>query len=350
MTNIVKPALLAAAEQSYLQDALTLPSLFKTENIGVFEGSSSDTINVKVKGLLPGRTYGWRNDRSAELVFDNYVEQSYPVAFGGIAYSASRITQEEQTMDLEGWGPLLQAEAEAVARVINRAGVNAVTAGDYNAVVGLGGGALAAGDLRRAVSAARTVLGQFKQEAVRPILVVGAQFEHALLNDANITLASSVGDESASLAVRQAQIGRLLGFDIIADYTVPSGEAFAIDPESFIYVNGAPAVLQGVPWGASAVEGNVSLTVMAQAHLQSLRDQLVSVSYYGFRRYEEYLLAGTDPTATVSANRHFLGGVKLSLAADNSFGVASGANATQITAGTGVTLASINALNPAGTP
>ena len=53
--------------------------MFRREGIDQYKGAADDTINVVVEGVLPYRTYGWRNDRSTEIVFDEYKERKVAV-------------------------------------------------------------------------------------------------------------------------------------------------------------------------------------------------------------------------------------------------------------------------------
>ena len=71
---IVKPQKLVAAAIGVLASELVVPKTFLRKGIDNIKGAEDDTINMKVPGTLPARDYAFRNDRSAELVFDEYAD------------------------------------------------------------------------------------------------------------------------------------------------------------------------------------------------------------------------------------------------------------------------------------
>ena len=70
--QIVKAEKIVLAGVAALEDSLIVPAVFRREGIDKFKGAKDDTVNVVVDGVLPYRTYGWRNDRSTSLQFDEY--------------------------------------------------------------------------------------------------------------------------------------------------------------------------------------------------------------------------------------------------------------------------------------
>ena len=81
--DVVKPEQIAATAAVALEEALVIPAIFQREGIDQFKGAKNDAINVKVEGVLPFRSYGFRNDRSTEIQFDTYAEKTVQVTFGG---------------------------------------------------------------------------------------------------------------------------------------------------------------------------------------------------------------------------------------------------------------------------
>ncbi|MDQ1655105.1 MAG: hypothetical protein QOD41_188 [Cryptosporangiaceae bacterium] len=75
-----------------------------------YKGAEDDTISVVVEGVLPYRTYGWRNDRSTEIVFDEYKERK----FGGDTYNGVKLTDEQNEFDLPGWAKLARKQTGAI--------------------------------------------------------------------------------------------------------------------------------------------------------------------------------------------------------------------------------------------
>ena len=112
---LVKPAKLIATAVGMLSDELLIPSLFQKESVDKFKGSDTDTVNVRVEGVLPFRDYAFRNDRTTPIVFDSLVERKIPVTFQGNVYSAVALTDEQYDFDLSAWSDILRPQAKAVA-------------------------------------------------------------------------------------------------------------------------------------------------------------------------------------------------------------------------------------------
>jgi hypothetical protein len=87
--TVIKPEKLAATAAVALEESLVVPAVMQREGIEQFKGAKNDAINIKVEGTLPFRTYGWRNNRSQPLVFDEYTEKTVQITFGGDASLAS---------------------------------------------------------------------------------------------------------------------------------------------------------------------------------------------------------------------------------------------------------------------
>ena len=168
----VKPEKLVAAAVGLLEQNLLLPNMFQKEGIEKFVGAEGDAYSVKVEGILPFRTYGWRNDRTASIQFDELAERKVTVTFGDDVYSGVRVTDEQMTMDVEGWAKFLTPQAKAVGRGLQRKAVEHVKDAAYNVTIGN-----AVGNLRGAIIEARRVLNAFNVPDEQRFLVVGSDFE-----------------------------------------------------------------------------------------------------------------------------------------------------------------------------
>jgi len=111
-----KPEKIAATAAVLLEQQLVVPGLLRREGIDQYKGAKDDTINVIVEGVLPYRTYGWRNDRSTEIEFDEYKERKVAVRFGGDIYNGVCLTDEQNEFDLPGWAKLARKQTEALGR------------------------------------------------------------------------------------------------------------------------------------------------------------------------------------------------------------------------------------------
>ncbi|WP_260338003.1 hypothetical protein [Streptomyces sp. Ag109_G2-6] len=293
-----------------LEQELIIPNLFQKQGVDQFKGAENDTISMKVEGILPFHDYAWRNDRSNPIVFDEYSERTIAVTFGGNVYSAVKLTDEQNDFDIDNWSKLLRPQSKAVARGLQRRAVNLLTGQTYNATIGN-----AQQNLRGALIEARRVLNAFHAPKEGRYLLVGTEFESALLNDDKLNLAQNVGDSEAESALRTASIGDRMGFRIVVDQTIPADTAYAFASSAFIFLSGAPSVPQSVPYGATTSFENIALRWVRDYDPLYMQDRSVVNTYAGFRSVTD-VLVGWDQAnekEIVSTQEHFVRGIKLQL-------------------------------------
>ncbi|MGW3323887.1 hypothetical protein [Streptomyces virginiae] len=341
---VVKPEKIAATAAVALEQALVVPALFQREGIDQYKGSENDTINVKVEGVLPFRTYGWRNNRSSPITFDEYAERTVAVQFGGNIYSAVKMTDEQRDFDLNGWAKLMAKQTEAVGRGLERGAVDtlknqtyAVTLGGAVDADGAGSGT-AVRSLRKTLIKARDVLNKFMIPKVGRVLLVGSDWEMALLSDPDLNLASNVGDAEAVSSLHEATIARRYGFDIVVSQEVAPDAAYAMHRSAFIFATGAPSVPASVTGGSASANG-VAIRWLQDYDANYLTDRSVVNTYKGFRSVKDQLMGVDDVTgqAFVSEHEHFVRAIKLDLDATvDVLPTGSAPAAVELTAITGV--------------
>lgn len=326
--SVIKPEKIAATAAVALEQALVVPALFQREGIDQYKGAENDTINVVVEGVLPFRTYNWRSGEPGRpdagnrqaIQFDEYAEKTVAVSFGGNIYSAVKLTDEQRDFDLNGWAKLMAKQTEAIGRGLERGAVDtlvnqsyAVTLGGSVDADGAGSGT-AVRSLRATLIRARDVLNKFMVPQAGRVLLVGSDWEAALLNDDKLNLAGNVGEQEAVSALREAAIGRRFGFDIVVSQEVPSDAAFALHRSAFIFATGAPSVPQSVTGGTASANG-VAIRWLQDYDAQYLTDRSVVNTYKGFRSVQDQLLGIDSETgqAFVSTHEHFVRAIKLDL-------------------------------------
>lgn len=327
--QVVKPEKIAATAAVLLEQALVVPAAFQREGIDQFKGAEDDTINVVVEGVLPFRTYGWRNDRSTSIQFDEYTERKIPVTFGGDIYNGVRLTDEQNDFDLNGWTKLARKQTEALGRGLEQKAVAHLLGADYEVILATPEDAAEQGKMRSSLIRARAALNKLRAPGTRRTLFVGSNWEQALLEDEKLNLASNVGEQEAVSALREATIGRRYGFDIVHAPELPSNEAYAFVESAFIFATGAPTVPQSVPFGATASHKGVALTWLRDYETEKRRDRSVFNTYQGFRSVTDTLIGVDADTqqAYVGEYEHFVRGIKLTLGGEDVI--------PQVTTGTG---------------
>lgn len=309
--QVVKPEKLVNAAVGMLEQELLVPMLFQREGIDQYKGAEDDTISIKVEGVLPYHDYAWRNDRTEGIVFDEYKERKIAVTFGGNVYSAVKLTDEQNDFDIDSWAVLLRPQVKAVARGLNRQAVDVLTGAAYNVTIGS-----AEQNLRGAMIEARRVLNKFNVPDGRRYLLVGTDFESALLSDEKLNLAQNVGDSEAESILRTATIGQRYGFTIIVDQTIPGDAAYAMVDSAFIFTSGAPSVPQSVPYGATTSFEGIALRWVRDYDSTHMQDRSVVNTYAGFRAVDNDVLVGYNSagkTEVISESEHFVRAIKLTL-------------------------------------
>jgi hypothetical protein len=304
----VKPEKIVATAAAALEQQLIVPAVFRREGIDQYRGAKDDTINVVVEGVLPYRSYGWRNNRSTEIQFDEYTERKVPVQFGGDIYSAVKLTDEQNEMDFDGWAKLATKQTEAIGRGLEYQATAAAEDAPFEVEV-----TLDEGNLRKSLIRLRTIFNKLRVPGQRTILV-GSDFENELLVDEKLNLASNVGEAEAVSALREASLGRRFGFEFVSADELTANVGIAMVDSAFIFATGAPSVPQSVPFGATASYNGIALRWIRDYDSTRMQDRSILNTYKGFRYVDDPLVGrdGTDQ-AFISEDNHFVRAVKVTM-------------------------------------
>lgn len=330
---VVKPEKIAAAAAVLLEESLVVPAVFQREGIDQFRGAKNDTINIKVEGVLPWREYGWRNDRSTEIQFDEYAERTVALTFGGDIYNGVKLTDEQNMMDLPGWTKLAAKQTQAIGAGLNHKAVQYALNAPYEVELGFD-----KTNVRASLIRARQVANQLRMPTEGRVMLIGTNVEAAILSDEKVTLASAVGDANANSALRTASIGQLFGWNFVVAQELDADKAIALTSSAFIFATAAPAVPQSVPFGATASYNGVALRWLRDYDSLRFQDRSIFNAYQGFRHVTDILLDQDKVTGqlVVGTQEHFIRAFPLTVGgAEKQNGTA--AMKTELTAFTGFT-------------
>lgn len=316
--GVVKPQKIVDTGIGLLEQELLIPALFQKEGIDQYRGTANDTVNVKVGGVLPFHDYEWRSGSAGsstpgvrqKIEFDLYNERTIPVKFGGNVYSAVALTDEQADMDLARWAKLITPQVQAVGRGLNRRAITALENAPYEVIVGD-----ALSNLRGSLIEARRCLNAMNVPAGDRYMVVGSDFEAALLEDDKLALAQFVGDSIAESALQEASLGRKYGFTFVVDQTIGSSDAYAFAGNGFIFLNAAPSIPASVKQGATQSLDNVSMRWLQDYDSDHLTDRSIVNTYAGFDHVKDLLVGydGGNNVEVLTQNEHFVRGIKLTL-------------------------------------
>lgn len=303
--KIVKTAVAA------LEDGLVIPGLFDRKGIDEYKGAKDDTINHTVEGILPYRTYGWRNDRSTTIQYDTYKERKVQLTFGDDIYQGVELTDEQATMDFEGggWAKLSTKQAEAIGRGLEYEAADALVEAPFEVVVTLQENAM-----RKSLVRLQSIFDKLMVPGRRQI-VVDSDTQIALLDSADLQLREFVGDGEAVPALREASLGRRFTFDFVKANELPNGTSVAFVDGGFVFLTGAPPKPRGVAYGATASANGVALQWTMDYDNDRRKDRSVMFAYKGFQYVDDPLIGRDQATkqAFVSEANHFVRAVKLQI-------------------------------------
>lgn len=305
----VKPEALAAAAAVALDQQVVVPGIFRRESFDQFRGVKNDTVNVRVEGVLPYRSYGWRADRSQDVQFDEYAERTVAVSFGNDIYSGVLLTDEQYEMDFDGWTKLALKQTDALGRGMNDKCIDALVNAPYEIELKLD-----SLNLRKSLIRARGVMNRLRVPEGARTMLVGTDIEALLLEDDKLNLASNVGEGEAVSALREATLGRRYGFNFVVAQELAPNVAIAMVDSAFVIATGAPSVPQSVGFGASASSNGWSLRWIRDYDPLKFRDRSIFNTYFGTRHVPDILI-GKDAQGQsfVSDYEHFVRAIKLTL-------------------------------------
>ncbi|WP_405056970.1 hypothetical protein OG474_30050 [Kribbella sp. NBC_01505] len=308
--DVVKAEKIAATAAVSLEESLVVPNVFYREDVANFKGAKDDTVTVTVEGVLPFRSYGWRADRSQPVVWDDYKERKVAVKFGGDTYSGVRLTDEQKDFDLPGWNKLVTKQTEAVGRGLESKSTDyAVNKAPYEIELKVD-----STNLRKSLIRVRAVMNRLRVPAGARTILLGTDFEAAMLEDEKLNLASNVGEAEAVSSLREATIGRRYGFNFVVAQELPPGMAIAMVDSAFVFVTGAASVPNSIPFGANASHKGVSLRWMVDYDMDYKVDRSLVDTYDSYRVVLDTLVGvDAEKQSYISDYEHFVRAVKLNL-------------------------------------
>ena len=312
--TVVKASDVVDSIVGLVEPQLTIPKLVTQRNLMDFAGRENDTLTQRVPGRLPSRTYAFRNDRTNPLIYDVYKEAKVDITLGDRLYSGVELTDEQYDFDFgSDWMKLANAQAMAVGEGLNSSAAKAITDAPYE--VTIGGVAPA---IKSALVEARKVLNKMRVPNESRILLVGAEFEAAMLNDDNFTAAVKAGETRAENALGDATIGRAYGFNIVSSIDIDGDVAYAFIPSAYVQLTAAPSIPASAPFGAAVSYGGFSLRWIRSYDINYLTDRSVIDSYLGTEAVKDIIIpreieASQAPFDPSTLGQHFIRGIKLTL-------------------------------------
>lgn len=291
----IRPEVISATAVGILDEELLIPNLIHNASFDQEGYGIRDTVNIKVPGLLPARSYALDNDRSKGIQFDQYSEKTVSITFdAGRIYSAVELTDEQNDFDQITVDKLMPLQARAVARGMEYHTGAVLDSARYEVAV-----TNAERDMYHALVKVRELFRKFRVQGVKNLLI-GTEVEAALLLDKRFTTHVSVGDE-AQAVLRTGNIGNWLGFNIFVSELVNPREAIAFSDSSFAAVYATAYVPQSAPFGSSASYNGKALRWIRDYDGQHWVDRSSLDAYFGAKQILDYGYTVVDEAAIEEA-------------------------------------------------
>jgi len=222
--TFLKPTVINRMALKLLQREVVLPRLVWNFADAEFRGAYGDTVTLRLPAVLAAREYGFRNNRSSEIVIDDLTETSVPVVLDTDLYSAVALTDEQLTLDIVDFSEqVLNPQVSAIARGLEDLIVETMQSATYGTSLNI---ADSADGMWGTLLDARKALNDANVPREGRVVVVGSEIEREILSDDKFNRVDSVGDGAVS-AVREATINRLAGFTIVGSNAIDAETAIA---------------------------------------------------------------------------------------------------------------------------
>lgn len=277
--TLFNPTQAAKATLSSLRYLTNLPRTVRQDFSNEFVAGRGQTVNV-LGPISAGtaKVYTKANrDARAAIQFNDITQAWFPVTLDDQVYNAVRLPDNFATFTLEDMTrQVLRPQAESVVDALAAPLISQMTAIVTDASIP----AVAAdgSNIRQVLIKARQVLNERKIPAADRWFAVGSDIEAAILSD---TLLQKVNESGSSEVLRNATIGRLFGFTIVADPTLPSDFGVAYHRDAFAHVTRPSRQPDGAAFSASVAQDGYALRWIQHYNPLQLEDQSVVDTFYG---------------------------------------------------------------------
>ena len=277
--TLYTPEQAARATLASLRWLTSLPRTVRQDFSAEFVAGRGQTVNVLgpiTAGEAKVYTKANRDARDA-IQFNDIAQTWFPVTLENQIYNAVRLPDDFATFTLTDLTrQVLKPQAESVvdelAAPLVAEMVAIATDASIPAVAADGSNVL------QVLIAARKVLNQRHIPTDGRTFAVGADIEAAILS---LPQLQKVNESGTSEVLRNAVIGRLFGFTIIADAALPDDFGIAYHKDAFAHVTRPSRQPEGAAKSATVAQDGFALRWIQHYNPLQLEDQSVVDTFYG---------------------------------------------------------------------
>lgn len=280
MANVLyTPEQAAKATLTSLRWLTNLPRTVRQDFSAEFVAGRGQTVNVLGPvnaGAAKIYTKANRTARAA-IEFNELGQTWFPVKLEDQLYNAVRLPDDFATFTLENLTkqvliPQAESVVDAIAAPLVTQMVAIATDASIPAVAADGS------NIIQVLIKARQVLNERHVTANGRWFAVGADIEAAILS---LPQLQKVNESGSSEVLREATIGRLFGFTIVADPALPSDFGIAYHSDAFAHVTRPSRAPEGAAKSASVAQDGFALRWIQHYNPLQLEDQSVVDTFFG---------------------------------------------------------------------
>lgn len=277
--TLFTPEQAARATLSSLRWLTNLPRTVRQDFSTEFVAGRGQTVNVKgpiSAGEAKVYTAANRAARAA-IQFNDITETWVPVTLEDQIYNAIRLPDDFATFTLEDMTrQVLRPQAESVVD-----GLAAPLITEMEAIAtdaSIPEVAADGSNFREVLIKTRKVLNDRKVPAANRFFAVGSDLEAAALQD---ELLQKVNESGSSDVLREATLGRLFGFTIVADPALASDFGIGYHRDAFAHVTRPSRQPDGAAFSATVAQDGFALRWIQHYNPIQLEDQSVVDAFFG---------------------------------------------------------------------
>ena len=319
--SLYTPVEAARSTLAALRYQSTLARMVNTDYSSEFTAGRGTTVNIKRPVMIDkAKTYTKANRQAEDKIeYSNLFQPYTSITLTDQVYNAVKLPDDFVTFTLESLeNQVIAPMAESVAEQINSvvvgafqsvpAGLTTIDAAAKGTYVGTNGTAYAdldalkaadaefagfgagvtvpeaaltatyRGDVLPAIRAAHQVLSQRGVPAQGRVLVVGANWEAALMDFPSLNKVNESGDSGL---LRSATLGNLYGFTIVVDYTLDPNDAWAFQRDAITLATRTTAIPRGAAFASTVSAQGFSLRYLQDYDPDILTDRAVVDTFAG---------------------------------------------------------------------
>jgi hypothetical protein len=277
--TLYTPTQAATATLASLRWLTNLPRTVRQDFSNEFVAGRGQTVNV-LGPISAGtaKVYTKANrDARAAIQFNDITQTWFPVTLENQLYNAVRLPDDWATFTLTDLTKqVLKPQAESVVDEIAAPLIAEMVAIGTDASIPAV--AVNGSNFLNVLIQARKVLNERHIPTDGRTFAVGADLEAAALQ---LPQLQKVNEAGTTEVLRNAVLGRLMGFDIIADPALPSDFGIAYHKDAFAHVTRPSRQPEGAAKSATVAQDGFALRWIQHYNPLQLEDQSVVDTFYG---------------------------------------------------------------------